>query len=97
VKPSSSQWHSRLGHPSLSIVQQVLIENKLPFVHDAFRDSMCGACQRGKSHQLPYPWSTTVSNKPLDLVFYDVRGPTPSSIGRYNYYVSFIDDFSKFT
>jgi hypothetical protein len=30
-------------------------------------------------------------------VFFDVWGPTPSSVGRHNYYVSFIDDFSKFT
>jgi histone deacetylase 1/2 len=33
----------------------------------------------------------------MDLVFLDVWGPAPSSIGRYSYYVSFIDDHSKFT
>jgi hypothetical protein len=33
----------------------------------------------------------------MDLVFSDVWGPAPSSIGRYSYYVSFIDDHSKFT
>jgi histone deacetylase 1/2 len=97
IKSSSSRWHSRLGHPSSAVVQQVLSKNKLPFVSDTHKDSVCDACQKGKSHQLPYPRSTSVSNKPLDLVFFDVWGPTPSSVGRYNYYVSFIDDFSKFT
>jgi histone deacetylase 1/2 len=97
IKPSSSRWHSRLGNPSSSIVQQVLSRNKLPFIHDTPRDSVCDACQKGKSHQLPYPRSTSVSHKPLDLVFSDVWGPAPSSVGKYNYYVSFIDDFSKFT
>jgi hypothetical protein len=38
-----------------------------------------------------------VSTSPLDLVFSDVWGPAPTSIGRFNYYVSFIDDYPKFT
>jgi histone deacetylase 1/2 len=96
IKPSSSRWHGHLGHPSSAVVQQVFSKNKLPFVSDTHKDSACDACQKGKSHQLPYPRSTSVSNKPLDLVFSDVWGPAPS-VGRYNYYVSFIDDFSKFT
>lgn len=38
-----------------------------------------------------------MSKAPLELVFSDVWGPAPSSVGNKNYYVSFIDDFSKFT
>jgi hypothetical protein len=41
--------------------------------------------------------STSVSSKPLELIFSDVWGPAPDSIGRKKYYVSFIDDFGKFT
>jgi histone deacetylase 1/2 len=33
----------------------------------------------------------------LELVFSDVWGASIDSVGRYKYYVSFIDDFSKFT
>lgn len=58
---------------------------------------MCDACQQTKSHQLPYPKSTSISTRPLELVFFDVWGPAPDSMGRYKYNVSFIDDFSKFT
>jgi histone deacetylase 1/2 len=58
---------------------------------------VCDACQKGKSHQLPYPKSSSVSSSPFELVFSDVWGPAPTSIGRHNYYVSFIDDFTKFT
>jgi len=50
-----------------------------------------------KSHQLPYPKSNSVSSKPFELVFTDVWGPAPTSVGRHSYYISFIDDFSKFT
>jgi len=53
--------------------------------------------KKGKCHQLPYPRSTSISSSPLELVFSDVWGPTPTYVGKNSYYVSFIDDFSKFT
>jgi IS30 family transposase len=40
--------------------------------------------------------STSVSSKPLELVFSDVWGPAPDSFERKKYYVTFIDDFIKF-
>ena len=46
---------------------------------------------------MPYPIFTSVSTVPLEQVFSDVWGPAPKSVGRHSYYVSFIDDFSKFT
>lgn len=58
---------------------------------------ICDACQRGKSHQLPYPKSTSLSSSPFELIFSDVWGPAPTSVGRHDYYVSFIDDYSKYT
>jgi histone deacetylase 1/2 len=97
VKPSTSLWHHRLGHPSSRVVQQVLDRHKLPFIHDSNKDHVCDACQQGKSHQLPYPKSVSVSKGPLDLIFSDVWGRAPTSVGRFEYYVSFIDDYSKFT
>jgi histone deacetylase 1/2 len=96
TRSPSAQWHARLGHPSSSIVQQILSSNKIS-VSDKHDESVCDACQKGKSHQLPYPKSTSVSSALLELIFSDVWGPAPVSFGRYKYYVSFIDDFSKFT
>ena len=97
VKPSSAKWHSRLGHPSSAIVKLVLSKNKLPHSHESSVESICDPCQQAKSHQLPYPISFSVSTAPLQLVFSDVWGPAPTSVGRHSYYVSFIDDYSKFT
>jgi hypothetical protein len=78
-------------------VKQVLSKNNLPCVSDVSSDSICDACQQAKSHQLSYPKSFSTSQAPLEVIFSDVWGPACASIGRYKYYVSFIDDFSKFT
>jgi histone deacetylase 1/2 len=96
AKSSSSLWHRRLGHPSSVVVHQVLRDNSIPF-SESNKESVCDACQMAKSHQLPYPKSTSVSTSPLELVFSDVWGPASESFGRFKYYVSFIDDYSKFT
>ena len=79
VKISSSQWHQRLGHPSNKVVQNIVRSNNLPCSSN-FESSVCDACQRAKSHQLPYNSSSRVSHTPLELIHTDVWGPAlPSS------------------
>jgi hypothetical protein len=95
-KVSLDRWHNRLGHPSFPIVEKVLRNYKLPFVSELKKDVVCDACQRAKSHQLLYPVSTSASTQPLELGFSDVWGAAPESVGWSKYYVSFIDDFTKF-
>jgi hypothetical protein len=94
-KPSSSTWHRCLGHPSLFAVQQILRHNNLPHSHE-IDPYVCDSCQRAKGHQFPYPIYTSVSTAPLEQIFFDVWGPAPTSVNKHSYYVSFIDDFSKF-
>lgn len=95
TKPSSMLWHGRLGHPSLDVVRRVVSQNNLPCSPKAV-ESVCDACMRAKSHQLPFARSVSLSSFPLQLVYSDVWGPAPTSVGRNNYYVSFIDDYIKF-
>jgi hypothetical protein len=97
TKPSTEQWHSQLGHLSFRIVSRVLRDHALPPVSNKNVTHVCDACQQRKSHQLSFPKSVSVSKAPLELLFLDVWGPAPTSAGKHNYYVSFIDDFSKFT
>jgi hypothetical protein len=47
--------------------------------------------------KLPYPKSFSTSKSHLELIFSDVWGPACVSIVSNKYYVSFINDFSKFT
>jgi hypothetical protein len=74
--PSLERWHHRLGHPSFNIVQQVINKNKLSCSTESRSGSVCDSCQMAKSHQLPYPKSSSQSNFPLELVFSDVWGPS---------------------
>ena len=98
TKASMDTWHRRLGHPTAPVVRQVVSRNKLPCVSTpSSHESVCDACQQAKSHQLPHSRSQNKSSAPLELVFSDVWGPALDSVGRKNYYDSFIDDFSKFT
>ena len=71
-------------------------ENKLSYSPEVV-PYICDSCQQAKIHQLPYPVSTSVSHVPLEQNFSDVWGPAPTSVGKHQYYVSFIDDYSKFT
>jgi hypothetical protein len=95
--PSLERWHHRLGHPSFNIVLQVINKNKLSCSTESRSGSVCDSCQMAKSHQLPYPKSPNQSSFPLELIFSYVRGPACDSFGRNKYYVSFIDDYRKFT
>lgn len=96
VKVSSSRWHQRLGHPNSIIVRSILKSNKLDCSLDR-ESTICDACQCAKSHQLPYNNSASVSTSPLELVHSDVWGPAQASAGGFKYYVSFLDDYSRFT
>jgi histone deacetylase 1/2 len=97
VRTSSSQWHSRLGHPATPIVHHVLHRHELSVQSSSHSDTVYDACQQGKSHQLPFSESSRVVKTPLELVFSDVWGHTQTSISGHNYYVSFIDAYSRFT
>jgi hypothetical protein len=96
IKSSSERWHCRLGHPALDIVLHVIRDNNLSCYGFASSESVCDACLRAKAHQLPYPRSFSQSTAPLELIFSDVWGLAIDSFDNKKFYVSFIDDFSKF-
>jgi hypothetical protein len=98
IKIPIDRWHSRLGHPSRDIVRHVVSKNNLPCAQlDGSSVLVCDACACAKAHQFPYSVSSSSSSAPLELIYSDVWGPTIDYFGCKNYYVSFIDDYSKFT
>lgn len=90
-------WHSRLGHPSIPIVGNVLRYCNVRVPNRNISD-FCTACCYGKMHKLPHPPSPHSYNTPLELIFMDVRGPSPapSRCGS-RYYLSFVDAYSRYT
>lgn len=90
-------WHCRLGHPSTTIVNTVLKKCQLPTCNKNDM-SLCTSCCLGKSHRLPFYNSFTPCTSPLEMINADVWGPAPvvSSNG-FQYYVHFIDSFTRFT
>jgi hypothetical protein len=93
---SRVQWHVRLGHPSNQIIQSIRHLNNILFPSECSL-SVCNVCQLAKSHQLSYTSSLHRSIAPLELIFSDVWGPAPQYVGGFKYYISYVDDFSKFS
>lgn len=108
VKPSSSPsafyssakcplslWHSRLGHPALTILNNVVSHSSLPISN---KDSSfhCINCLVSKSHKTPFSNSSLTSSHPLELVFSDVWTSPVYSIDGYKYYVIFVDHYTHY-
>jgi hypothetical protein len=55
------------------------------------------AYQQGKCHQLPFSLSTHVTTSPLEIIYSDVWGSAQTSVSGHQFYVSFVDAYSRFT
>lgn len=94
---SYTLWHQRLGHPSNRVLQQVISSSNLQTTGTNKHLSLCSDCQLGKSTKLSFSHSTYNSTAPLQLIHSYVWGPSPTlSVFGYQYYISFIDDWSRF-
>ena len=98
VSDLSMVWHRRLGHPNTQILSHVL-NSDLPGNKDRYSLSLeCDSCKLGKSKTLPFPLHASRASHCFDLIHSDVWGPSPiSSYEKFKYYVTFIDDHSRFT
>jgi transposase InsO family protein len=83
-------WHARLGHPHSRALNLVL-----PNV--AFKNDNCEACILGKHCRSVFPKSSTLYENCFDLVHSDVWSSPCASREHHKYFVTFIDEKSKFT
>uniref|UniRef100_A0A2N9G770 Integrase catalytic domain-containing protein n=1 Tax=Fagus sylvatica TaxID=28930 RepID=A0A2N9G770_FAGSY len=90
----------RLGHLNfggLKLLAKTKMVRGLPSIEHP--NQLCEGCLFGKQSRKSFPKeASTRANKPLQLVHADVCGPIkPSSLGKNNYFLLFIDDFSRKT
>ena len=99
-KDESWLWHLRFGHlnfGSLELLSKKSMVRGLPCINHP--DHFFEGCLLGKHIRNSFPKeSYSRANKPLELIHTDVCGPiTLSSIDKNNYFLLFIDDFSRKT
>lgn len=72
-----------------------MLGNKIFFSNISFN---CSSCKLGKSKTLLFPSIGQRAAKYFDIIHSDVWGLTPViSHAKYKYFMTFIDDYSKFT
>ena len=99
-KEESWLWHLRFGHLNfggLELLSKKEMVKGLPCINHP--NQVCEGCLLGKQFKMSFPKeSETRARKPLELIHTDVCGPIkPSSLGKSNYFLLFIDDFSRKT
>ncbi|MCP4491938.1 MAG: DDE-type integrase/transposase/recombinase [Gammaproteobacteria bacterium] len=102
-KPENEEmmWHKRLGHLGSNNMKKLLREDLVNGLSGKMTTtdlSFCEDCADGKLHRLPFQTSEARTSEILELVHSDVCGSIdPLSLGGAKYFVTFIDDFSRFT
>ncbi|KAH9753212.1 retrovirus-related pol polyprotein from transposon RE1 [Citrus sinensis] len=94
--------HRRFGHHNSQTLMHLLKNNaSINLSSNSIKQALnqiCEACQMGKSHKLHFPITEIKTTKALELIHTDLWGPSPiSSRDGYTYYISFVDDFSRYT
>ena len=87
---NNALWHARLGHPHVRALNLML-----PGV--MFKNNECEACILGKHCRTVFQKSSTIYENCFDLVHSDVWTAPCLSRESYKYFVTFIDEKSKYT
>ena len=95
-------WHERLAHVDMNGISSMVKRGVVKGVNISGEQQcphICVGCIYGKGHQAPIPKSSTSRRSAvLDLVHSDVLGPVNvPSLGGSRYFITFIDDYSKWT
>eukprot|EP00250_Pteridium_aquilinum_P019822 c24589_g1_i1 orf=892-4791(+) len=93
-------WHYRLGHLNHATMKHIH-QHGLAYHYNLPRNSQlsfCEGCIYGKLPNQRFPHKTTHTTDTLELIHSDLCGPIPvRSLNNNKYFLTFIDDFTRFT
>src|SRR5436190_8503712 len=88
----SENWHHRLGHLSASSI------SRIPTIATNFDTTTCESCILAKQRKLPFKSRQELEvTEKLQLVHSDLCGPLPPSIDGSTYFITFTDDYSRYS
>ena len=90
---SYALWHKRLGHISKDRVERLIKINILPALKNDLEK--CVDCCRGKMTKIRKK-TTVRSSDLLEVIHTDVSGPYTATLCRNFYFITFIDDYSRY-
>ena len=89
-------WHLRLGHINLDRICRLVMCGYLNPL-DMTALPVCESCLEGKIIMRPFKSKGHRAKEVLDLVHADLCGPISTSArGGYEYFITFIDDYSRY-
>lgn len=98
MNDETSLWHSRLGHIG-SKGLEVLVRTRHLDKVKVKELQFCEDCVYEKTHRVSFGSAKHVTKSKMDYVHLDLWGsPTvPSSLGKCQYFITFIDEFTRKT
>ncbi|MBW0573243.1 hypothetical protein O181_112958 [Austropuccinia psidii MF-1] len=94
VATDNKDWHTLLGHPSDSYLNQLLKEGKIS--GKLLSSKKCEICQQTKIQQRPHNNHLPKSPSPFHRLHVDTLEITPITHQGYRYVLVIVNDFSRF-
>ncbi|KAL0553858.1 hypothetical protein IC582_007762 [Cucumis melo] len=89
-------WHLRLGHINLDRIGRLVKNGLLNKLKDVSLPP-CESCLEGKMTKRPFTGKGYRAKEPLELIHSDLCGPmNVKARGGFEYFISFIDDYSRY-
>jgi len=100
ITSTSHLWHKKLGHPNSFILKHLVKSGYLNNIHEfsSYLAFDCASCKLGKSKSLSFPMQESWASACFEIIHTDVWGVSHVlSHAQSRYFVTFIDDYSRFT